>query len=162
MFEGTMDMGTYKYGTQTKSENLKKEETENCLLTSSWNQIPVSIDYPFYVYENVNGETNNTGKNYTLFVVRGDYTYTSKGGGDITDKDRFYAVIVNNPADMKASNYEGVGMHNYVKRNCKYEINLTILGPGSEVPYDPMISTNLSTAVKVEPWNVKNVHEEVE
>ena len=63
---------------------------------------------------------------------------------------------------MKASNYEGVGMHNYVKRNCKYEINLTILGPGSEVPYDPMISTNLSTAVKVEPWNVKNVHEEVE
>ena len=31
-----------------------------------------------------------------------------------------------------------------------------------EVPYDPMISTNLSTAVKVEPWNVKHVHEEVE
>ena len=162
MFEGTMDMGTYKYGTQTESENLKKEETENCLLTDSWNIIPASIDYTFYVYDNVNGETNSTGKNYTLFVVRGDYTYTSKGGGDITDKDRFYAVIVNNPADMNASNYEGVGKHNYVKRNCKYEINLTILGPGSEVPYDPMISTNLSTAVKVEPWNVKNVHEEVE
>ena len=47
MFEGTMDMGTYKYGTQTESENLKKEETENCLLTDSWNKIPASIDYPF-------------------------------------------------------------------------------------------------------------------
>ena len=50
----------------------------------------------------------------------------------------------------------------YVQRNYKYEISLTIIGPGSEIPYDPMISTNVSASVKVEPWNVKTIHEEVE
>ena len=28
--------------------------------------------------------------------------------------------------------------------------------------YEPMISTNVSASVKVEPWNVKTIHEEVE
>lgn len=41
-------------------------------------------------------------------------------------------------------------------------ISLTIIGPGSEIPYDPMISANVSASVKVEPWNVKTIHEEVE
>lgn len=113
IFDGTMDLGSYKHGTQTENKKLIKVEDSPCLLLSSgsWQSIPSSLEYPFYVYENTKGEALESAKNYTLFVVKGDYTYTAKGGGDITDKDRYYAVIVNNPADMNTDNYEGIAKH---------------------------------------------------
>ncbi|WP_278631704.1 fimbrial protein [Parabacteroides goldsteinii] len=176
--QASMDEGFYKSGLQTAKDILLKRtlETEDATLNlgSSWfadavgtTTVPSPVGHQFYVYENTKGERLATdavtGKgNYTLLVVKGDYTYTAKGGEEITDADRYYTVIVNDPTMENTKYDDTVGKHSYVKRNCKYEINLTILGPGSELPYDPMISTNLSASVKVEPWNVKNIHEEVE
>lgn len=175
--QASMDEGSYKSGLQTAKDILLKRtlETEDATLNfgSSWfadavgTTVPSPVGHQFYVYENTKGERLATdavtGKgNYTLLVVKGDYTYTAKGGEEITDADRYYTVIVNDPTMENTKYDDTVGKHSYVKRNCKYEINLTILGPGSELPYDPMISTNLSASVKVEPWNVKNIHEEVE
>lgn len=173
----SMDEGSYKSGIQTAKDILLKRplDTENATLNldGNWSAdavgttVPSPVGHQFYVYENAKGERLATdavtGKgNYTLLVVKGDYTYTAKGGEEITDADRYYTVIVNDPTMENTKYDDTVGKHSYVKRNCKYEINLTILGPGSELPYDPMISTNLSTSVKVEPWNVKNIHEDVE
>lgn len=175
--QASMDEGSYKSGLQTAKDILLKRtlETENATLNlgGSWSAdavgttVPSPVGHQFYVYENTKGERLATdvvaGKgNYTLLVVKGDYTYKAKGGEEITDADRYYTVIVNDPTMENTKYDDTVGKHSYVKRNCKYEINLTILGPGSELPYDPMISTNLSTSVKVEPWNVKNIHEDVE
>ncbi|WP_106831535.1 fimbrial protein [Parabacteroides pacaensis] len=173
-FEPALDQGSYKTGTQTTNSSLFQaaiatEGNELSLKTggiSSWTTTdlshPTAIGRKFYVYENQKGETGETSKkNYTLLVIKGDYTYTLDNGEDMVLTDRYYPFIINDPEDS-ATEYDGIEKHSYIKRNCQYEIDLTIAGPGSEYPYEPMISTNLSVGVKIVPWNVKRMHEEVE
>ena len=50
----------------------------------------------------------------------------------------------------------------YIKRNYNYSVNVNIKAPGAKDPYTPDISANLSTSVKVEPWNVVVIKEDVE
>lgn len=151
-----IDEGSYKKGTQTKRDELAT--TGNTA-------------HEFYVYENKLGEiakadeapANRAYANHTLLIVKGDYTYLPKGLVDnesnyVKKEDCYYAIPVGEKVTIDSKEIEGF----YVQRNYKYEISLTIIGPGSEIPYDPMISTNVSASVKVEPWNVKTIHEEVE
>ena len=98
-------------------------------------------------------------------VVKGDYTYLPNGLDDdetnyVKKENCYYAIPVG--AEVTIEGKTGTRKGFYVQRNYKYAITLTIIGPGSEIPYDPMISTNVSASVKVEPWNVKTIHEEVE
>ena len=129
------------------------------------------MNHEFYVYENKLGEiakvdeasANRAYANHTLLIVKGDYTYLPKGLVDnesnyVKKEDCYYAIPVGEKVTIDSKEIEGF----YVQRNYKYAITLTIIGPGSEIPYDPMISTNVSASVKVEPWNVKTIHEEVE
>lgn len=155
-----IDEGSYKKGTQTELASLLKKDED----ASS------AKGHEFYVYENVKGEVKSgeTGlnadyANHTLLIVKGDYTYLPKGLADteanyVTKADCYYAVPVGEEVQIDGKTKKGF----YVQRNYKYAISLTIIGPGSEVPYDPMITTNVSASVKVEKWNVKNIHEEVE
>ena len=151
-----IDEGSYKKGTQTKRDELAT--TGNTA-------------HEFYVYENKLGEiakadeasANRAYANHTLLIVKGDYTYLPKGLVDnesnyVKKEDCYYAIPVGEKVTIDSKEIEGF----YVQRNYKYAITLTIIGPGSEIPYDPMISTNVSASVKVEPWNVKTIHEEVE
>lgn len=155
-----IDEGSYKKGTQTELASLLKKDEDASSATG----------HEFYVYENVKGEVKSgeTGlnaayANHTLLIVKGDYTYLPKGLADteanyVTKADCYYAVPVGEEVQIDGKTEKGF----YVQRNYKYAISLTIIGPGSEVPYDPMITTNVSASVKVEKWNVKNIHEEVE
>lgn len=156
-----IDEGSYKRGTQAEWSNLLVSNTE----ASS------ALKHEFYVYENTKGEiaeadkavANTAYANHTLLIVKGDYTYLPKGLTDteanyVTKKDCYYAVPVGENVMI-----EGVAKSNfYVQRNYKYAIDLTIIGPGSEIPYDPMVSANVSASIKVTPWNVKEIHENVE
>ena len=93
-------------------------------------------------------------------MEKGDYTYLPQGAKEsITKENCYYAIPVGEEVTIDGTEKRSKF---YVQRNYKYEISLTIIGPGSEIPYDPMISTNVSASVKVEPWNVKTIHEEVE
>ena len=47
-------------------------------------------------------------------------------------------------------------------RNFQYNLSYNISGPGSDKPYDPLITSYLSTMVKVNPWNVVVVDSDVE
>ena len=151
-----IDEGSYKKGTQTKRDELA---------------ITGNTAHEFYVYENKLGEiakadevsANRAYANHTLLIVKGDYTYLPNGLADtetnyVKKENCYYAIPVG--ADVMIGEEKKIGF--YVQRNYKYAISLTIIGPGSEIPYDPMVSTNVSASVKVEPWNVKTIHEEVE
>ena len=155
-----IDEGSYKRGTQTVLASLFVKDTEG-----------YACNHEFYVYENKEGEieeksetgANRDYANHTLLIVKGDYTYLPKGLADtdanyVTKKDCYYAVPVG--AEVTINNKTELNF--YVQRNYKYAIDLTIIGPGSEIPYDPMVSANVSTSVKVTPWTVKEIHENVE
>lgn len=156
-----IDEGSYKKGTQTKRDELAKAHTTD----------NTALNHEFYVYENKLGEIAKADKasanrdyaNHTLLIVKGDYTYLPNGLADtetnyVKKENCYYAIPVG--ADVMIGEEKKIGF--YVQRNYKYAISLTIIGPGSEIPYDPMISANVSASVKVEPWNVKTIHEEVE
>lgn len=156
-----IDEGSYKKGTQTKRDELAKAHTTD----------NTALNHEFYVYENKLGEIAEADKasanrdyaNHTLLIVKGDYTYLPNGLADtetnyVKKENCYYAIPVG--ADVMIGEEKKIDF--YVQRNYKYAITLTIIGPGSEIPYDPMISTNVSASVKVEPWNVKTIHEEVE
>lgn len=156
-----IDEGSYKKGTQTKRDELAKAHTTD----------NTALNHEFYVYENKLGEIAEADKasanrdyaNHTLLIVKGDYTYLPNGLADtetnyVKKENCYYAIPVG--ADVMIGEEKKIGF--YVQRNYKYAITLTIIGPGSEIPYDPMVSANVSASVKVEPWNVKTIHEEVE
>lgn len=156
--------GAYKAGAQTTNSKL--------LLAVIDNDPKTVYNKEFYVYENIDGQvlSGATGldeayANHTLLVVKGDYTYLPNGLDDdetnyVKKENCYYAIPVG--AEVTIEGKTGTRKGFYVQRNYKYAISLTIIGPGSEIPYDPMISTNVSASVKVEPWNVKTIHEEVE
>lgn len=158
-----IDEGSYKKGTQTKRNELAKVHTTD----------NTALNHEFYVYENKLGEiakadeasANRAYANHTLLIVKGDYTYLPNGLADtetnyVKKENCYYAIPVG--AEVTIDGKTGTQKGFYVQRNYKYAISLTIIGPGSEIPYDPMISANVSASVKVEPWNVKTIHEEVE
>lgn len=113
------------------------------------------IGKPFYIYQ------NQAGKNHTLLIVYGTFKYKlNEADTGYQEQQSFYTVIVNEPG--KGSFESESEKHEYVTRNFNYNIELTISGSGSTEPYDKAISSNLSTSVKVLPWNVKIIHEDVE
>lgn len=156
-FSGNIDEGSYKKGTQSLRDMLVQENTTS----------DEALNHEFYVYENIKGEVNAGESNvnpayanHTLLLVKGDYTYLPQGAKEsITKENCYYAIPVGEKVTIGGTE-EKSGF--YVQRNYKYAITLTIIGPGSEIPYDPMVSANVSASVKVEPWNVKTIHEEVE
>ena len=106
----------------------------------------------FYVYP------NQAGADHTLIIVRGTYTY-KLNGETMTMKDRYYTLTVNDP---KSERTVSGTQHDYIMRNFQYNLSYNISGPGSDKPYDPLITSYLSTMVKVNPWNVVVVDSDVE
>lgn len=125
------------------------------------------IGKPFLVYENMarNGNNEIADGEQTLLIVRGDYTYKDKNTGvEITKYDRYYAVPVNNPAYFTNSGdiYTGIDKHNYIKRNVKYNVYLTLTGTGSTKPYDKDAIACISMSIQVQDWSVVEMNEKLD
>ena len=156
-FAGANDIGALKDGEAKEAANLfyAPEVTLNSNTDELAGEGNDPIGRPFYIYQ------NQTGKNHTLLIVYGTFKYKAdKNDTEYQTQQSFYTVIVNEPG--KGSFESDSEKHDYVTRNFNYNIELTITGSGSTKPYDKAISSNLSALVKVLPWNVKIIHEDVE
>lgn len=168
--------GTIKKGEATLQEDLlsvtlkksgtnpyiKKEYKDNIISLTGGNSCSADtrvdgvIGKTFYVYENMEENVN-----HTLLVLCGTYKYIPVGLTEPVTSEVYYAVTVNKPGEGTLDSGFGE-LTPYIKRNYNYSVNVNIKAPGSKDPYTPDISTNLSTSVKVEPWNVVVIKEDVE
>lgn len=114
----------------------------------------------FYVLE------NNDAKHPTILCLKGELTQAD--GTALTDEQAaqavdagwivsaedhstYYPVLVNWAKD--GYTFEGTTDKNGIVRNNKYEISLTITGPGTNSPEDPTAEkANLDVKCKVLPW----------
>lgn len=166
----TVKEGIYKKGTAAYLSSLFAGITGNALLElnssdkaehSSTALKEIGNKY-FYVYPNTKGERTapiaetkaDNEKNYTLLVVKGNYEH-SVNGKSVMENDRYYTVVVNDTR-FGAQNNE------YVSRNTKYWVNLTIAGSGSDAPYDPAAFAHISAKIEVTKWNVIKIDETVD
>lgn len=116
---------------------------------------------PCYVYPNQNGETGESDLyNYTLLVLRGDYTYRI-GDKTMIEKNRYYTVIVNDERSGSMK-YEGSSVHKHIQRNTKYNVTLTIKGTGSSKPFDFSDFAHVAAQVEVANWNVIKIDQPVD
>ena len=155
--------GEYKTGAEKYVASLKtsiSNLTLNVGKTATSEDLAAKGNKYFYVYPNQNGETNDTSKkNYTLLIVKGDYTHLVDGVNR-TEIDRYYMVVVNDDR-FNASGGEGVD-NSHIKRNTKYWIDLTIAGSGSDKPYDPAAFAYVSAKFHVTDWSIKYIQGTVE
>ena len=111
----------------------------------------------FIVYENMAAAAEPGQR--TLLVLKG--TYTDDNGKE--EKDRFYTISVNDPnRGYKLTEGDGAPKHNFVKRNYRYNIFLSINSSGSDRPYDPVTEACMNVAVEVASWEVINQYEELD
>ena len=157
------ETGSLKHGASTAGDNLLETLSGELTVNNTMN-----IDLPpCYVYPNQRGEATfavtteiPNPKNYTLLVVKGDYTY-SIGGKEETERNRYYAVIVND--NSLGGTITGDGEHNVrVKRNTKYSVTLQVLGTGSDKPFTPAAFAHVAAKVEVANWSVININEPVD
>lgn len=126
----------------------------------------ISVGKYFMVYENssdLNPKLDNVAnsENETLLILCADYVYTDDLGVEHPLLDRYYAVVVNDKESSTSIN--GSGADNLVERNYIYKINLTIVGPGSINPYDPLYTANATAFVEAAPWEgVINIDQDAE
>lgn len=155
--------GEYKTGAEKYVTSLKtsiSNLTLNVGKTATSEDLATKGNKYFYVYPNQNGETNDTSKkNYTLLIVKGDYTHLVDGVNR-TEIDRYYMVVVNDDR-FNAGGGEGVD-NSHIKRNTKYWIDLTIAGSGSDKPYDPAAFAYVSAKFHVTDWSIKYIQGTVE
>lgn len=118
----------------------------------------------FYVYEN--NQLSSEANNHTLLIIKGDYYYKKDAKSKwVKVNDCFYTVAINENGsyiydDDKHPIYDVD--HKYIKRNHQYILELNIKGPGNDSAYDKKQSANISANVKVLPWDVVVMNEEVE
>ena len=88
-------------------------------------------------------------------------TYTDNTGR--VEKDRFYTISVNDPnRGYTLTEGEDAPKHNFVKRNYRYNISLSINSSGSDRPYDPVTEACMNVAVEVASWEIINQNEELD
>lgn len=114
-----------------------------------------SVGKYFMVYENSSVlnpklKKDENSENKTLLILCADYVYTDDLGVEHPLNDRYYAVVVND--EKSSTGITGDGAKQLVQRNYIYKINLTIVGPGSINPYDPLYTANATAFVEAAPW----------
>lgn len=114
-----------------------------------------SVGKYFMVYENskkmnLSSDPKTGSDQKTLLILCADYIYTDDLGVEHPLLDRYYAVVVNDKES--STGITGLGADNLVERNYIYKINLTIVGPGSINPYDPLYTANATAFVEAAPW----------
>lgn len=151
------DDGEYKTGKEEYYKNLNasiKDLTVTSGAAIKSEALAAAGNSYFYVYPNTAGETTSSKKNYTLLIVKGDYTHLVDGINR-TETNRYYTVVVNDDR-FNAGGGEGVD-NSHIKRNTKYWIDLTIAGSGSDKPYDPAAFAYVSAKFHVTDWTIKYI-----
>lgn len=156
----------YFYGAElfgkTDGKYTPKNYTEMAELKMDLTEVGTNMTGKgFYILE------NNSEEHPTILCVKG--TLTQADGSDLTpeqaaqaveagwivsadDHSTYYPVLVNWAKD--GYTYEGDHTaKNAIERNNKYEISLTITGPGTNSPEDPTAEkANLDVKCVVTPW----------
>ncbi|MCD7849425.1 MAG: ABC transporter permease [Parabacteroides sp.] len=172
--DGTLDPTYYlapeNYAKQTGSLKTGDAKGDDSMLKVFSQSIPAADGTgftwanteipPCYVYPNQAGETDGPKFNYTLLVLRGDYTY-SIGGKQEPERNRYYTVIVNDERSGSLD-YTASSEHKHIRRNTKYNVTLTIAGSGSDKPFDPAAFAHVAAKVKVADWNVIEIDQPVD
>lgn len=125
---------------------LKEADINSCAMEGMLcEDIPALIDdtgytvpHYFYTYENM-PETETEGNRFTRLVIQ----------ADLNGHTYYYPVNINQPG----YGYTGSNNHRGIKRNTSYQINVTILRPGSTDPDKPMEQGALSVNLNVLDWN---------
>lgn len=160
----------YEFGISGRTDNQKNTEMHkpgeenhpSSLRYDGAASLPIGIF--FYVYEN--NQLSPVENNHTLMIIKGDYHYKKdKDSQWIEVNDCFYAVAINENGsytygddNLQTDDVD----HKYIKRNHRYILELNIKGPGNDSAYDKHQSANISANVKVLPWDVVVMNEEVE
>lgn len=156
----------YFYGVQlfgkTDGKYTPDNYTEMAALKMALTETGAQTGKGFYVLE------NNSAEHPTILCLKG--TLTQAGGTALTDEQAaqaveagwivsktdhstYYPVLVNWEKD--GYTFEGTTDKNGIVRNNKYEISLTITGPGTNSPEDPTAEkANLDVMCKVLAWNI--------
>lgn len=163
------ETGALKFGSATGYDNLfatlsfgegGSTLTADNTGNGSWanEETMAKMISPCYVYPNQNGQTDvDANKNHTVLVLKADYT-SSLG----PQKDRYYAVIVNDTR-LGGSVSGDPGKTNVrIQRNTKYNIELQVLGSGSDKPFDPAAFAHVAAQIKVANWNVIEIDQPVD
>lgn len=143
-------------GNEVKKELVSIDGTEASYYTSTdISKGHTSVGKYFMVYENskemnLKSDLETGSDQKTLLILCADYIYTDDLGFEHNLEDRYYAVVVNDKESSTSIN--GSGADNLVERNYIYKINLTIVGPGSINPYDPLYTANATAFVEAAPW----------
>lgn len=114
----------------------------------------------FYVYENKGNDDTPLGQQ-TLLVLKGNYTHPD---GRV-ENDRFYTVTINEPNKLGTTSSTedgGAVSHQFIKRNYRYNISLTIKSSGSDRPYDPATEACMDIAITVANWDVVDMNEKLD
>ena len=154
----------YFYGAElfgkTDGKYTPDNYTEMAELKMALTETGAQTGKGFYVLE------NNDAKHPTILCLKGELTQA--GGDALTaeqaaqaveagwivsaeDHSTYYPVLVNWEKD--GYTFEGTTDKNGIVRNNKYEISLTITGPGTNSPEDPTAEkANLDVKCTVLPW----------
>lgn len=154
----SVDLRPYNNSLENEKDNVDKivilnDRNKSCDAAGREGGV---IGKTFYVYENKEEQTN-----HTLLVLSGTYKYTPEGESGLKVLPVYYTVTVNKPGEGRLEGGAGE-LTPYIKRNFNYSVNVIIKAPGSQDPFIPGVSANLSTSVKVAPWNVVIINEDVE
>lgn len=125
---------------------LKEEDINACAMKGMLcEDIPAlkddtgyTVPHYFYTYENM-PETETENNRFTRLVIQ----------ADLNGHTYYYPVNINQPG----YGYAVSNNHRGIKRNTSYQINVTILRPGSTDPDKPMEHGALSVNLNVLDWN---------
>ncbi|WP_425883391.1 fimbrial protein [Parabacteroides sp. ASD2025] len=143
-------------------EEKKWDKTQTLTTTNTTIEDVNGLGKSFLVYENMSRNKENLVPlgEQTILVVCGRYTRKFDNGAQVTEHG-YYAVPVNNK-EFGAETPTGVAKHEFIKRNVKYNIALTIASTGSSTPYGWDVYAHAAAIVKVMPWNVVEINEGVD
>lgn len=149
------DDGDYygSFNTKSKEFDMRREYTQEEANSNNYPQIKFAVAPSNY-------GTGGTDKALCL-VVKGRYYY--KTGGVVVGSDeslaknpyasKYYTVVVNKEGEV--TNTSGVPSHtNEVMRNVRYQISLTISGPGSDTPWDYTKNSYVVPKVRIVPFGL--------
>lgn len=167
------------YRKNAEKSNLKNfDESENSSFYGRFNRtinneftMRKNVDNVFDEYEAIKfavspsnyslGEDGNLKTDQAIcLVVRGRYFYDAGNGtivGPNNDKaadSRYWTVVVNKKGESSIYNNSVPDHSNCVKRNVRYEISLTINGPGSKTPWDYDENSYVVPKVRIVPFGV--------
>ena len=161
------DKYTVAAGAESYDAYLKSITDGFLVSKTSTSEVKYTTATPFYVYENTDAT------NYTLLVVKGDFSYDTKDLNEDgmpkrhTDSDRFYpvAIGVDGAVWSATQTQELLGLREIttpkgVYRNLQYNVKIKAVGPGYQRPTGGGDATVLDAMVEVVAYG--QVSQEVE